>query len=87
GLLDLLHKRGSRLGKLTSQYFLRGIGKDSFVLSRDVIAALLNARVLDKPPTSKADFRSTQEAFNEWSDESGRSLSEISRVLGMSIDA
>ena len=87
GLLDLLHKRGSRLGKLTSQYFLRGIGKDGFVLSRDVIAALLNARVLDKTPTSKADFRSVQDAFNDWSDESGRGQSEISRVLGMSIDA
>lgn len=87
GLLDLLHKRGSRLGKLTSQYFLRAIGKDGFVLSRDVIAALLNARVLDKTPTSKADFCSVQEAFNDWSDESGRGLSEISRVLGMSIGA
>lgn len=86
GLLDLLHKKGSRLGKLTSQYFLRGMGKDGFILSRDVVAALISAGVVDKSPTSKADFRSVQDAFNQWSEESGRGLCDISRVLGMSID-
>jgi len=87
GLLELLNKRGSRLGKLTSQYFLRSLGKDGFVLSKDVIAALIDAGVVDKSPTSKSDFNNVQQAFNAWSEESGRNLSEISRVLGMSIDA
>lgn len=87
GLLELLNKRGSRLGKLTSQYFLREIGKDGFVLSRDVVAALINAGVIEKPPTSKASFHHIQEGFNNWSQESGLRLSQISRVLGLSIDA
>ena len=87
GLLELLNKRGSRLGKLTSQYFLREIGKDGFVLSRDVVAALINAGVIEKPPTSKASFHSIQQGFNNWSEESGLGLSQISRVLGLSIDA
>ncbi|NKF33638.1 3-methyladenine DNA glycosylase, partial [Pseudomonas sp. BGM005] len=37
GLLDLLSKRGSRLGGMTGQYFLRGIGRDSFVATMDVL--------------------------------------------------
>ena len=87
GLLELLNKRGSRLGKLTSQYFLREIGKDGFVLSRDVVAALINAGVIEKPPTSKVSFHNIQQGFNNWSEESGLELSQISRVLGLSIDA
>jgi len=87
GLLDLLNKRGSRLGKLTSQYFLRSLGKDGFIMSRDVVAALIDAEVVDKTPSSKTDFRNVQQAFNNWSEESGKGLCEISRVLGMSIDA
>ncbi|MCP4274216.1 MAG: 3-methyladenine DNA glycosylase [Gammaproteobacteria bacterium] len=87
GLLLLLNKRGSRLGKLTSQYFLRSLGKDGFVLSKDVIAALIDADVINKTPTSKAEFLSIQDAFNSWSEESGRGLCEISRVLGLSIEA
>ena len=87
GLLDMLQKRGSRLGKLTSQYFLRSLGKDGYVFSRDVVAAIIDAGVIDKPPTSKADLQSVQNAFNVWADESGRGLCEISRILGLSIDA
>ncbi|MBS0244717.1 MAG: DNA-3-methyladenine glycosylase I, partial [Proteobacteria bacterium] len=40
GLLELLAKRGSRLGGRTGQYFLRFIGWDGFVLSSDVVACL-----------------------------------------------
>ncbi len=86
GLLALLNKRGSRLGILTSQYFLRSIGKDGYVFSRDVIAALVNAGVIEKQPTSRAAFQSIQNAFNEWSNESGLGLAQISRTLGLSID-
>ncbi|MDH3196433.1 MAG: DNA-3-methyladenine glycosylase I, partial [Hyphomicrobiales bacterium] len=50
GLMDILKKRGSRLGGTTAQYLLRLIGKDAFVLSRDVTAALIAAGVINKPP-------------------------------------
>ena len=43
GLLDLLAKRGARLGGRTGQYFLRFIGKDGFVTSTDVVACLRDA--------------------------------------------
>ena len=87
GLLDYLGKHGSRLGGMTAQYFLRFIGKDGFVLSRDGVYALIQAGIIDKPPTSKAGRRTVQQAYNQWLQETGLGLAEISRVLGLSIDA
>jgi len=87
GLLEVLKKRGSRLGGMTSSYFLRFMGKDSFIFNPDVNAALIKAGVVDKAPTSKTAQRKVQEAFNHWKTESGRSLAEISRTLACSIDA
>ena len=85
GLLDLLKKRGARLGGNTGQYFLRFMGMDSYILSRDVVARLIAEGVIDKQPTSKAALAKVQAAFNSWAEESGRSMKEISRVLAMSI--
>lgn len=85
GLLDMLKKRASRLGGHTGQYFLRFSGVDSFILSRDVVARLVAEGVVDKEPTSKSGMRKVQEAFDTWRNESGRSLTEISRVLAMSV--
>ena len=87
GLLDYLGKHGSRLGGMTAQYFLRFVGKDGFVLSRDGIYALIQAGIIDKPPTSKSGRRTVQQAYNQWQQETGLGLAEISRVLGLSIDA
>jgi len=84
-LLDMMKKRGSRLGGNTGQYFLRMMGVDSFILSRDVTARLIAEGVVDKTPTSKKALAQVQEAFNEWMDQSGRGLTEISRVLAMSV--
>lgn len=84
-LLEMLKKRGTRLGGTTGQYALRAIGVDSFVLSRDVVARLIAEGVIDKAPTSKGAMARVQAAFNTWRDQSGRSLKEISRVLAMSI--
>lgn len=84
GLLEMMKKRGSRLGGSTGQYFLRRIGKDSFILSRDVVTRLLAEGVVDKPPTSKKAMHQVQSAFNTWMDQSNRPLTEISRILAMS---
>lgn len=86
-LLDELHKRGSRLGAMTGQYFLRFMKVDSYILSRDVTAALIRAGVVDKQPTSKKAKAEVQDAFNQWAEESGLPLLGISRVLARSIDA
>jgi len=84
-LLALLHKNGSRLGSLTSQYFLRFIGKDGFVLARDGVAALIRAGIITSNPTSKRDLKLVQDAYNSWRDESGLGNAHISRILSLSI--
>lgn len=87
GLLDYLHKRGSRLGGMTAQYFLRHLGKDGFLIGKDGVAALVDAGVVAKKPTSRADFKAVQHAFNCWREESGYNNAQISRILALSIDS
>lgn len=86
GLWEHMKKNGSRLGGQTGRYFLRFIGYDTPMLSRDVVTALIKADVVDKDPTSKKAQQSVQDAFITWQNESKRSLKEISRVLALSTD-
>jgi 3-methyladenine DNA glycosylase Tag len=86
GLLELMKKRGSRLGGMTGCYFLRFMGKETFILSRDVTAALIGMGVVDKAPTSKVALQKVQAAFNAWKEESGRNMTHISQILAMSAD-
>jgi 3-methyladenine DNA glycosylase Tag len=85
GLLQLLKDRGSHLGGDAGMRFVRSIGKPAFITTKDVVAALMREGVVAKAPTSKRDFAAIQQAFNAWSKESGRNLTEISRVLAMSV--
>lgn len=85
GLIEVMKKRASRLSGETAMRFFRVMGKPSFITSRDVAAALVEAGVLTRPPSGKRDYQATQEAFNRWAEESGRDLTSISRVLALSI--
>jgi 3-methyladenine DNA glycosylase Tag len=86
GLLDLLGKRGTRLGARTGQYFLRFIGKDCFVTSGDVVACLRDAGLdISENPTSKKDLAKIQAQFNAWAQETGLPLTHLSRICAMSI--
>ncbi|MHC2457174.1 3-methyladenine DNA glycosylase Tag [Rhizobium leguminosarum] len=88
GLLDLLSKRGNRLGGMTGQYFLRGIGRDSFIATIDVLACLRSAGVsLSSSGTTKKDQQSIQQAFNDWAGETGLSFIHLSRISAYSIDS
>ena len=80
-----LKQNGDRLGGQTGRFFLRFIGRDTPMFSRDVVSALIQAKVVDKEPTSKKALADTQTAFNVWREESGRSFAEISRILAMSV--
>lgn len=86
GLLEMLKKRGTRLGGMTGTYILRFMGCDSYILSRDVTARLIAEGVIDTPPTSKSAKKAVQQAFNTWVLQSDRSLTEISRVLAQSTE-
>jgi 3-methyladenine DNA glycosylase Tag len=85
GLHEFLKRRGSRLGGRTGQFFLRRVGKDTFVLARDVVGALIRMGVVDRNPKAKRDLRLVQDAFNVWHVQSGRPMCEISRVLSCSL--
>ncbi len=86
GLLDLLAKRGSRLGGITGQMLLRFIGWDAFVTSRDVVACLRDAGLdVAEVITSKRDLAKVQAQFNAWAEESGLPYRHLSGICAMSI--
>ena len=84
-LWEYLKKNGSRLGGQTGRYFLRFVGFDAPLLTKDVCDALIANEVIDKPPTSKKALLEVQDAFNSWQQESSFSFAQISRVLAISI--
>ena len=81
GLWKLLSQRGAHMGGRSAPAFLRMVGKDTFMLSTDVVAALKAQDIIHKPPTAQRDLRRVQEAFNQWHEESGLPLCQLSRVL------
>ena len=85
GLWTKLSKEGSRLGGITGPRFLRIVGKDTFMLSADVINALIAAGVVDKAPTGKAALAACHQAFNRWHEESGRPYCELSVIAACSV--
>ena len=85
-LLELMAKRGSRLGGNTGQMLLRFIGWDGFVTSKDVVACLRDAGLdIGDEVKSKRDLAKVQEQFNAWAKESGLPYTHISRICAMSI--
>ena len=86
GLLAFLKKHGSRLGGNSGQYFLRFMGKDGFILGRDVVAALRGTGVeIAERPTSKRDLGKAQDVFNSWHEETGLPYSHLSRIAACSV--
>jgi 3-methyladenine DNA glycosylase Tag len=86
GLWLDLRKRGSRLGGATSAYFLRFVGRDTFVLSEDVVLALQQYDLCRETKfTSQKALRSVQAVFNDLHEISGRPYCEISRILSYSV--
>lgn len=84
-LLHALATGGSRLGSATGQRFLRHMGRDSYVMTQDVVARLVGEGVIDKAPTSRRAMAQVQAAFNTWMVQSGRGLTQISQTLAMSV--
>jgi 3-methyladenine DNA glycosylase Tag len=86
GLLDLLAKRGNRLGGNTGQMFLRFVGWDGFVTSQDVVACLREAGLdIGEEVKSKGDLAKVQAQFNAWAEETGLPYVHLSRICAMSI--
>jgi 3-methyladenine DNA glycosylase Tag len=86
GLIEFLASRGSRLGGNTGQMFLRFLGWDGFMTSRDVVACLRDAGLdIAETVTSKRDLVKVQEQFNAWAEETGLPYTQLSRICAMSI--
>ncbi len=86
GLLNLLAKRGSRLGGNTGQMLLRFLGWDGFVTSRDVTTCLREAGLdIAEEVKSKTDLAKVQAQFNAWAEETGLPYVHLSRICAMSI--
>ncbi|MBF8162346.1 DNA-3-methyladenine glycosylase I [Ectopseudomonas hydrolytica] len=86
GLWKYLAKHGNQLGGLSAPRFLRMVGKDTFVPTDDMVAALKAQDVIDKAPTSQKDLAAVQAAFNQWQAESGRPLCQLSVMLAHTVN-
>ncbi|SDO68763.1 DNA-3-methyladenine glycosylase I [Halomonas shengliensis] len=86
GLWRLLARRGARLGGRSAAGFLRLVGKDTFLLTSDVVARLVAAGIVDRSPSSQRDLQRVQETFNELHQASGRPLCQLSAMLSLSIN-
>ncbi len=86
GLWTLLKKEGAQLGGNSGAYFLRMVGKDTFVLTEDTVVALKAQGIVDKKPSSQKDLKQVQAAFNQWVEQSDRPLCQISQLLAMTVN-
>ena len=86
GLWQLMKSEGCRLGGNTGPMILRSMGKDTFLLTKDVCDALVHHGFMKKfSPTAKRDLKIVERVFEDLRSESGRSLSEISRILACTV--
>ncbi len=85
GLWADLGRRFKQMGGNSAPYFLRMAGKDSFVITPDVVRALIGAGVVKRKPTTKGERAAVQDAFNRWAEETGRPLCHLSKILAVSV--
>lgn len=86
GLWRYLAKQGAQLGGNSAPYFLRMLGRDTFMLTDDVVSALIGQEIIDKKPTSQKALRAVQEAFNHWQNQSGRPFCQLSVMLAHTVN-
>jgi 3-methyladenine DNA glycosylase Tag len=85
GLWAYLKRCGARLGGNTGPYALRALGKDTFLLTRDIEAYFRQRDVISGGVQSKRNLAAIQQSFNELQQQSARSLQEISLIIANSV--
>ena len=80
-----LKKHGSRLGGNTGPYALRTLGVDTFLMTADVEFFLRENEIVDSGIHSLRALKAAQSYFNNLREESGRSLSELSRLVSLGV--
>lgn len=81
GLWHALAKRFKMMGGASGPRFLRMIGRDTFILTPDVLATLKAHNIYTGKGTGKRDQRTIQDHFNGWRKETGRTYGALSMVL------
>jgi hypothetical protein len=84
-LWDELAKRFTQLGGNSGPTFLRMAGKDTFILTPSVVAALNHWGVIEGEPKGKAERARLQAVFNAWAEETGLPLAHLSMMLAASV--
>jgi len=85
GLWAYLKKHGARLGGNTGTYALRALGKDTFLLSRDVESYLRAHKIIDGGLQTKKSLIAAQAFFNELHQQSGLSMQELSLIVAYGV--
>ncbi|MGO2089708.1 MAG: DNA-3-methyladenine glycosylase I, partial [Oceanisphaera sp.] len=85
GLWMMIKKHGQLLGGNIGPYGLRRLGVDTFAFTGDVSAYLHHHQVVEAGLGSKKGMQQAQAAFNVWHQQSGASLTEISKTIAYSI--
>lgn len=84
GLWAFLKKHGARLGGNTGPYALRTLGKDTFLISRDVEAYFRSHDLITGGIQTKSSLATIQQCFNTWQEQSDWSLAKLSRLIAFS---
>lgn len=84
GLWEYLKKHGARLGGNTGPYALRFLGKDTFLISKDVEDYFTQHKVIEGSVRSKRSLNTINQAFLTWQAESEWSLQGLSQLLAFS---
>jgi 3-methyladenine DNA glycosylase Tag len=85
-LWDDLAKRFSQVGGNSAAYFLRMVGKDSFILTPYVVSGLNKWGGFTGEPKNKAARAKVEAALLAWAKEAKRPLSQISMILARATD-
>ncbi len=85
-LWQLLKKQATFMGGISGPAFLRMVGKDTPILSPEVVTFFVSHRIIDNKPTSKGALATVQKTFNQWAEESGRPLCQISKMVSYIVD-
>lgn len=81
GLWAYLKKHGQRLGGNTGPYALRALGKQTFLLTRDIEAYFRAHDLISGGLQTKGSLKIIQQCFNVWQAESDLSLNQLSMLV------
>jgi len=81
GLWAYIKKHGERLGGNTGPWSLRTLGKDTFIITRDIEAYFRANDIISGGIQTKGSLNAMQKSFNQWQQECDLSLAQLSRLV------